>query len=95
MVNFGPSLRTYASQREVVYARRSMVCTTQPLASQAGLAMLKKGGNAIDAARSFGANKTAFSSVALKNAPTVPLPAGRQKWHRRRVSIGLSRAAKS
>ena len=50
MVNFGPSLRTYTSQREVVYARRGMVCTTQPLASQAGLAMLKKGGNAIDAA---------------------------------------------
>ena len=24
-----------------------MVCTTQPLASQAGLAMLKKGGNAM------------------------------------------------
>lgn len=47
MVNFGPLLRTYTSQREVVYARRGMVCTTQPLASQAGLAMLKKGGNAM------------------------------------------------
>lgn len=40
----------YASRRRVVYGRRGMVCTSQPLAAQAGLAMLKQGGNAIDAA---------------------------------------------
>ena len=40
----------YGSHREVVYGRRGMVCTSQTLAAQAGLDMLKKGGNAIDAA---------------------------------------------
>ena len=40
----------YPSRREVVYGRRGMVCTSQSLAAQAGLDMLKKGGNAVDAA---------------------------------------------
>ena len=40
----------YASRRRVVYGRRGMVCTSQPLASQAGLQILQQGGNAIDAA---------------------------------------------
>ena len=41
---------TYASHRSVVYAQHGMVATTQPLAAQAGLDILKQGGNAIDAA---------------------------------------------
>ena len=40
----------YPSRRRVVYGKRGMVCTTQPLAAGAGLEILKKGGNAIDAA---------------------------------------------
>ena len=40
----------YASRRRVVYSRKGMVCTSQPLAAQAGLSMLQQGGNAIDAA---------------------------------------------
>lgn len=40
----------YASRREVVYGKKGMVATTHPLAAQAGLEILKKGGNAIDAA---------------------------------------------
>lgn len=40
----------YASRRRVIYAKRGMVCTSQPLAAQAGLSMLQQGGNAIDAA---------------------------------------------
>ena len=39
----------YPSQRMPVYAR-NMVASSQPLAAQAGLAMLQRGGNAIDAA---------------------------------------------
>ena len=40
----------YPSRRRVVHAKRGMVCTSQPLASQAGLTILQQGGNAIDAA---------------------------------------------
>ncbi|PLR96820.1 gamma-glutamyltransferase family protein [Bacillus sp. T33-2] len=40
----------YASQRMAAVARNGMVATSQPLAAQAGLDILKKGGNAIDAA---------------------------------------------
>src|SRR5262245_14458413 len=36
--------------RSVVYGRHGMVCAAQPLAAQAGIDMLKKGGSAVDAA---------------------------------------------
>ncbi|MCF6138897.1 gamma-glutamyltransferase family protein [Pseudalkalibacillus berkeleyi] len=40
----------YPSQRMTTFGKRGMVATSQPLAAQAGLDILKKGGNAIDAA---------------------------------------------
>ena len=40
----------FPSRRELVYACRGMVCTSQPLAAQAGLDAMKAGGNAVDAA---------------------------------------------
>ncbi len=40
----------YSSQRRVVFAKNGMVATSQSLAAQAGLAILREGGNAIDAA---------------------------------------------
>ena len=40
----------FAPQRSVVMARQGMVATSQPLAAEAGVSVLKKGGNALDAA---------------------------------------------
>lgn len=40
----------YPSRRMPVFSRKGMVATSQPLAAQAGIEILKKGGNAIDAA---------------------------------------------
>lgn len=50
MVDFDSLDYPYASRRTVSYAKNGMVATSQSLAAQAGLDMLKKGGNAIDAA---------------------------------------------
>ena len=50
MVQFDPLKYSFASHRNVVYARKGMACSTSPIASQVGLEILKSGGNARDAA---------------------------------------------
>ena len=40
----------FEAHRPVVMGRNGMVCAGQPLASQAGISILQKGGNAVDAA---------------------------------------------
>lgn len=46
----GVGIPTTEFQEKAVYAPNGVVTTSQPLASQAGLAVLKNGGNAVDAA---------------------------------------------
>lgn len=50
MLSFDSLSHPYPSTRGPAYAKNGMVATSQPLAAQAGLDILKKGGNAIDAA---------------------------------------------
>lgn len=50
MFDFSAHDYPYGSQRQCVYARKGMVAASQPLAAEAGLAILRQGGNAIDAA---------------------------------------------
>ena len=50
MLKFDAQKYDYPSRRSVVYGKKGMVCTSQPLAAQAGLDIIKRGGNAVDAA---------------------------------------------
>lgn len=49
-MEFDPLCHPFHSRRTTVFAKNGMVSTSQPLAAQAGLSILRSGGNAIDAA---------------------------------------------
>jgi len=63
-MNFDPLVYNYPSRRNVIYARKGMVATGQPLAAQAGLEVMQKGGNAIDAAIATAAALTVVEPTA-------------------------------
>ncbi len=50
MIRNHPLQNPYASRRSLSFAQKGMVATSQPLAADIGLDILKKGGNAVDAA---------------------------------------------
>lgn len=50
MLTFDYNKYSYGSRRNVVFARKGMACSCVPLASQVGIDIMKRGGNAMDAA---------------------------------------------
>ena len=63
-MKFDPWYNPFPSQRNVIYGSRGMVATSHPLAAQAGLEVLKKGGNAVDAAIATAAALTGLQGAA-------------------------------
>ena len=63
-ITFDPLTYHYTSRRNVVYAANGMVCTGNPLAAQAGLDVLRRGGNAIDAAVAVASTLTVVEPTA-------------------------------
>jgi gamma-glutamyltranspeptidase/glutathione hydrolase len=49
-MKYDPHYNPFPSRRNLIYGSRGMVATSHPLAAQAGLEILKQGGNAVDAA---------------------------------------------
>ena len=72
MLKFDTLKNDYPSRRSVIYGRKGMVCTSQPLAAQAGLDIIKQGGNAIDAA-----------IAGRKGSFTASMPVEERPWRSR------------
>ncbi len=62
--DFNPLLQRYSSQRYPIYARGGMINCSSPQASAAGISVLRKGGNAMDAAVAAAAALTVVEPTA-------------------------------
>ena len=67
-------MNTYSTYRQPVIARGGMVATSQPLAAQAGLFILREGGNAVDAAICAVLTRARWNSVEVSTASHVLFP---------------------
>lgn len=63
-MKFDPLYHKYSSKRNLIYAKNGMVASSHPLAAQAGIDIMKKGGNAIDAAIATAATLTVVEPTA-------------------------------
>ncbi len=63
-LTYDPHYYPYPSRRNVTYGSRGMVCTSHPLAANAGLDIMKTGGNAVDAAVATAAALTVVEPTA-------------------------------
>ncbi|MFW6006117.1 MAG: gamma-glutamyltransferase family protein [Candidatus Bipolaricaulota bacterium] len=63
-MKFDPLSQPFSSRRNLIYSSRGMVATSHPLAAQAGLAVLGRGGNAIDAAVATAASLTVLEPTS-------------------------------
>lgn len=80
----GDTFMKFPSRRSTVYSTRGLISCTQPLASSAGLSILNKGGNAMDAAiavaAALGVTETASSDLG-GDAFLIYYEAGTGKVH--------------